>query len=261
MAILLLTPVAVSAAEITVTLPPLAGLVAMLDKQAEVTCLLPAGADPHQFQLTPRKIEAMRQSKLLIRAGMDDGGWPLPPHHARSLNIWPDIAHGWLNPASVGAALPKIAEALTALQPEKSAAIATALKDALAQTVKAEQSWHAALTALKISGVLMQHPAWQGLMQAMDVPVLAVLESTHHGHEHGPHKLEHALAMLNQHPDAWLLADNRHSNRAMDWLAQHAAKTPHRITLDALGACGLPWPDLMQQNIARLATATEQARP
>jgi len=261
MAVLLLTPVAVSAAEITVTLPPLAGLVTMLDKQAEVMCLLPAGADPHHFQLTPRKIEAMRQSKLLIRAGMDDGGWPLPPHHARSLNLWPDIAHGWLNPVSVRAALPMIAEALITLHPEKSAAIATALNDALAQTANIEQSWHVALAALKTSGVLMQHPAWRGMMHTMGVPVLAVLESARHGHEYGPHKLEHALATLNQHPDAWLLADTRHSTRAIDWLAHHAAKAPRRITLEALGACGLPWTDLMQQNMARLATVAEQVQP
>jgi len=257
-AMLLFVPLSLSAAEIAVTLPPLAGLVTMLDKQAKVMCLLPVGADPHHFQLTPRKIEAMRQSKLLIRAPFDDGGWPLPPNHARSLKLWSGISHGWLNPEFVRAALPAIAEALITLHPEKAAAIAAAQDKALAQTNTIEQSWRIALAALKASGVLMQHPAWQGLMQSMDVPVLAVLESAHHGHEYGPHKLEHALATLNQHPDAWLLADNRHNNRALEWLAEHASQAPHKITLDALGTCGLPWSDLMQQNIARI---TEQIQP
>jgi len=254
----LMVPTMLTAAEITVTLPPLAGLVVMLDKQAQVQCLLPAGADPHHFQLRPRKIEAMRRSKLLIRVPFDDGGWPLPPHNAHSLKLWPNIAHGWLNPASVRTALPAIAQALTRLHPEKATAIASALDKALAQTVKIEQSWRAALAALQASGVLMQHPAWQGLMQSMDVPVLAVLESARHGQEYGPHKLEQALATLNQHPGAWLLAVRSHSNRALDWLAEHANQVPHRITLDALGTCGLPWPDLMQQNIDRI---TGQRQP
>jgi len=257
MVMLILLPFSVSAAEIAVTLPPLAGLVAMLDKQAEVMCLLPAGADPHHFQLTPRKIEAMRHSTLLIRAPFDDGGWPLPPNHARSLKLWSGISHGWLNPESVRTALPVIAGALTTLHPEKAVAIASALDKALAQTSTIEQLWRAALASVKVSGVLMQHPAWQHLMQAMDVPVLAVLESAHHGHEYGPHQLEHALSTLNQHPNAWLLGDGGHNNRALDWLAQHASQTPHRVTLNALGACGLPWPALMQQNIARISALAQ----
>ncbi len=252
-AAMLLVPLSVVAAEITVTLPPLAGLVRMLDKQADVACLLPAGADPHHFQLTPRKIEALRKSRLLIRAAFDDGGWPLPASHANTLALWPDIAHGWLNPESVRAVLPLIAAELTKLHPEHADAIATALKHAVAQTEKTEQAWHVALDGLKKSGVLMQHPAWQGLMQQIGVPVLAVLESAQHGHEFGPHKLEHALATLNQHPDAWLLGDSGHSNRALDWLAQHADQPPHRVTLNALGSCGMAWSTLMQQNISRIA--------
>jgi len=252
-AIFLLLPVSVAAAEISVTLPPLAGLVKMLDKQADVMCLLPAGADPHHFQLTPRKIEAVGKSRLLIRASFDDGGWPLPASHANTLSLWPGVAHGWLSPESVRIALPLIAAELTKLHPEHADAIATSLKHALAQTETIEQSWRLTLASVKKSGVLMQHPAWQGLMKSMGVPVLAVLESAQHGHEHGPHKLEHALSTLNQHPGAWLLADSGHSNRALDWLAQHASKPVHRITLNALGACGMPWTELMQHNIERIS--------
>jgi len=225
----------------------------MLDKQAEVMCLLPAGADPHHFQLTPRKIESLRKSQLLIRASFDDGGWHLPVSSIHTLNLWPDNDHEWLSPESVRLALPQIAEALTKLHPDHADAIALSLSHALAQTVAIERSWHTTLEPLKKPGVLMQHPAWQGLMQSMGVTVQAVLESARHGHEHGPHKLEHALATLNQHPDAWLLADSGHSNRALDWLAKHAGKAPRMVTLNALGTCGMAWTDLMQQNIDRIS--------
>lgn len=251
-AMLLIVPCSVSANGIAVTLPPLAGLVSMLDSTTPVLCLLPAGADPHHFQLTPRKIEALKRTQLLIRASFDDGGWPLPPSHSRAVDVWPDTAHGWLNPKAVRIALPVIAEALTRLYPDRRTVISAALQTALEQTYTIEESWQLALSTAKISVVLMQHPAWQGLMQSMGVPVFAVLESAHHGHEHGPHKLEHALNILNSHPDAWLLADRSHSNLALDWLARHATHQPHRISLDALGDCGLSWPQLMRQNIAQL---------
>ena len=251
-ALILLMPMTASAAEIAVTLPPLAGLVAMLEPQAEVACLLPAGADPHHFQLSPRKVEALQRSKLLIRAGADDAGWPLLPERARTLQLWPDTDHGWLNPPSVREALPLIAKALIRLHPKKRKSIDSALIKALQQTQDVEQAWRQALSGLGSAGVLMQHPSWRRLMQHMGVTVLAVLESRHHGHEMGPHKLESALTTLNRHPDAWLLDDAGHSNRALDWLAGHAVRPPHRITLDALGRCGLAWRELMQMNIDRI---------
>jgi len=248
-AMLLSTPSVATAAEISVTLPPLAGLIHMLDNKAEVLCLLANGSDPHHFQLTPRKIEATQKTALLIRASRDDAGWPLPPHHMQTLDIWPDIDHGWLNPTAVRLALPRIAKVLSELNPARSATIKAALSDALKKTSDIEAAWRAALEPVQKSGVLMQHPAWQRLMRAMDVPVLKVLESGHHGHEHGPRQLEHALATLNAHPDAWIIANHAHSNRALDWLQSHAEHQPTRITLNALGTCAQSWPALMQQNI------------
>jgi zinc transport system substrate-binding protein len=246
------SPKYVLGAEVAVTLPPLAGLVSMLDDQTESFCLLPGGADPHHFQLQPRSIESLHQSRLLIRASFDDGGWPLPAHHANTLDLWPDMDHGWLSPTAVRKALPRIADALMALYPERSDDIALRLKQALVQTFFIESDWQTALMPVKKSGVMMQHPAWQRLMNEMNIPVLAVLESGRHGHQHGPHLLEDALAKLNKNPDTWLFADIGHSQRALDWLALHAKPTPHRITLDALGQCGMSWVELMRANLNRI---------
>jgi len=239
------------AAEIAVTLPPLAGLVAMLDQKVDVLCLLSNGSDPHHFQLSPRKIEALRQTRLLIRASRDDGGWPLPPHHAHSLDVWPALDHGWLNPATVREVLPRIATALIALHPERQQHIEAALSKALAATHQLEDEWRQSLQAAQQDGVLMQHPAWRRLMLAMHVPVLDVLESGQHGHEFGPHKLEHALVALHAHQGAWLIAGQGHSNRALDWLDEHAKISAKRVTLDALGTCTQTWPQLMQENLKR----------
>ena len=251
--LLIIAPKLALGSEIAVTLPPLAGLVAMLDSKAEPFCLLAPGTDPHHFQLQPRTIESLRQSRLLIRALRDDQSWPLPPEHANSLALWPNTDHGWLSPAAVREALPQIAEVLIALHPERGDAIRMALAEALAQADAVAAAWREALAPLRRSGVIMQHPAWQRLMQEMEVPVLTVLESGAHGHEHGPHLLEDALADLNRHPEAWLLGNEGHSQRSLEWLANHATSAPRRVTLDPLGSCGVPWPEFMRSNLERIS--------
>ena len=241
-------------AEIITTLPPLAGLIGLLDEQVHADCLLTAGADPHHTRLSPRQAEALRHTRLLVRASRDDGHWTRLEAAADILDLWPDVSHAWLNPHRVKSALPRLAAAMQRLYPSRREAIAGALKRAESETDHWWEQWQKTLQAFRSDGVIMQHGAWWGMMDAAGVPVLAVLESKHHGREHGPHMLEHALETLRQHPHALLLGDMHHNNRALEWLAEH---TNHRIIyLDALGTCDMPWPALMQSNLQRLQDAT-----
>lgn len=242
------------ATTVAVTLPPLAGLVSMLDEQADLFCLLPAGADPHHFQMQPRTVERLRQSDLFIRASRDDGGWPLLVAQAGMLDLWPERDHGWVSPAEVRRVLPIIAQALISRDPDSEPRIKTNLVRALAQVTVIEGQWREALLPARKAGVIMQHPAWRRLLDEMRVPVLAVLESGHHGHEYGPHMLEGALTTIHQHPGVWLLADVGHDSKALDWLAVRADVAAHRVRLDVLGQCGVPWTTLMQENMAHLPT-------
>ena len=246
---LLCQPV-VAYAEITVTLPPLAGLVTMLDKDARVSCLLPENADPHHFSLTPRQASRMQKADLLIRASRDDGGWKLHTS-APILDLWPDVDHAWLQPEKVIHALPKLAKHLQLLHPERHESIAQALKDALKTSRKIQQDWQEALAPVKSKGIIMQHPAWHSLAENMGIPVWMVMESHRHGQEMGPKKLEQAMQLLKMHPGVQLWGNKRHSNRALNWLAKHgSSQTP--VLLDPLGDCNTGWSQLMQQNISRL---------
>ncbi len=246
--------------EIAVTMPPLNGLIAMLDPAASSICLLRSGADPHHFQLQPRTIEALNQSRLLVRTSLDDGGWPISPRHKNTLDLWPQASHAWLSPARVKSVLPKLAEALKQLNPARTSAIEQHLLTAHTRVSVIEQQWHETLADCE--GVIMQHPSWLPLMHDLQVPVLAILESEHHGHESGPKQLEQALKILNQHPNTWLLTDTAHSSRQIDWLARHAKKQPRRITLDALGRCGESWDSLMQRNLELIrGPATGEQQP
>jgi len=248
---LLVMPLPLQAAEIMTTLPPLAGLVQMLQPDAETGCLLPANADPHHFQLSPRQTEQLRSASLLLRASRDDGGWPQLPTQGTTLDLWPEIDHGWLSPAAVRDLLPRLAKVLAANADAANAEkIRSRLPQALAEVAAIDAAWREILAPLREKGAIVQHPAWQRLLNEYGVPVHAALEAHQHGHESGPHILEHALETLEAHPDAWLLGDTRHSNRSLEWLARRSGKQVHY--LDPLGQCGTSWPALMQQNIERL---------
>jgi ABC-type Zn uptake system ZnuABC Zn-binding protein ZnuA len=117
--------------------------------------------------------------------------------------------------------------------------------------------WYKALEAFHERGVIMQHNAWQPVLDAYKVPVWAVLESQHHDENIRPHQLEKALEQLHTHPDALLWGNRRHANRALEWLHQHQ-QSGHAtlVYFDPLGDCGATWLQLMQANLDLLEKAS-----
>jgi zinc transport system substrate-binding protein len=248
---MLLTPT-LSWAGIVVTLPPLGGLVRMLDDQAGITVLLPPTADPHHFQMSPKASESLQQATLFIRSSSVDGGWSGLESTATTLDLWPKLRHGWTRPDLVRAALPRLAEALEHVDPAHAASIRNRLPAAIAKTRRIEAEWRQALAPLRRGGVIMQHPSWQPLCELMGVPVLAVMESDRHGQEFGPRDLDRALQIVDAHPGVVLIAEARHDNRALDWIARHSRHPLRRITLDAIGTNTMSWDELMRADLARI---------
>lgn len=239
-------------ADIAVTLPPLAGLVIMLDANAEVFCLLPANADPHHVQLAPRRIERLHQAQLLVRASRDDSAWHGLGGARQVLDLWPDHDHAWLDPERVRAALPRLAAALARAAPQRRHVIQAQLERALAVCNRLERQLRQALAAYEDAGVILQHAAWRRPLLRRGVPVLAVLEPQQHGREQRPRALEQALAIVRNHAGVKLWGDVKSANRALKWLATRAPDHDP-ILLDAVGECGLPWQELMQRNIAAMS--------
>jgi zinc transport system substrate-binding protein len=239
------------AAEIIATIPPLAAVVQMLNDEP-ISCLLPPGSDPHHFQLSPRQVEKLNKAGLLIRSSKGDHGWMQIPADTPVIDIWPKQDHAWLNPDNLLAALPRIAEQLISLFPDQKTVIEANLKRSMDDVSRIRSELSKALSTLQSSGVMMQHPSWRSVFDTYEIPVLLVLESQRHGHEHGPRHLENALNTLEKYPDAVLIGDVRHSNRSLEWLASHS-NNKKIIFLDALGSCGDSWATLMQQNISRIS--------
>ena len=240
-----------------VTLPPLSGLVTWLAPSAKVQCLLPNNADPHHFQLTPRQVSQLQQTTLLIRSPRDDKFWSSFQTPAPTLALWPSSKHihhepnhAWLNPQAVMQALPLLADKLKLTYPTQTSLIQK-------QSKMVWETWQTLVEKydLKQRGIMMQHPSWQGLFQALGVPIRGILETAQHGQEYGPRKLEKALATLQQYPDTVLIGDAKHSNRALEWLQKHSSHT--LVKLDAIGKCNTPWMQLMQYNLDALDKALQ----
>ena len=248
---------------IVTTIPPLSALVTWLAPHASVDCLLPANADPHRVQLSPKQVEQLKTASLLLRSSRDDGHWAQLRTQGTTLDLWPSTAshpheaheheqnnHAWLNPQEVAQILPQLAQALIRLYPQQQAAIEQRTQAAIHSTQIIFQEWQQQTQKMDLQhrGVLMQHPAWLNFFHALNIPVWQVLESGNHGQEQGPRVLDQALHAVQQHPNSLLIGEQRHSNRALDWLHQHHPESPF-ITLDALGSPDMSWTTLMRHNL------------
>ncbi|PCI00298.1 MAG: manganese-binding protein [Zetaproteobacteria bacterium] len=254
---------------VLVTLPPLSGLVLLLAPNTNVQCLLPNNADPHHFQLTPKQVDSLQQTSLLIRSPRDDQSWAMLQADVPSFSLWEghhekqqihrhhhNETHAWLNPKRVASELPHLVEALIQSRLVSEQDIQAQLKPSQQQAQNIWQQWERLVITynLKQRGIMMQHPSWQGLFEALGVPIRGVLESAQHGQEYGPRKLEKALKVLKENPQTLLIADSNHSNRALTWLQKHSGNTI--ILLDALGTCGETWQSFMQRNLKAFSKIT-----
>jgi len=171
---------------------------------------------------------------------------------ARQLDLWPKKDHAWLLPSEVKRILPLLAKKLQEIAPGRRQSIAHSLKQALHLCDEMETAWTRALAPIRESGIIMQHPAWRRLCEHFNVRVWAVLEPRQQGSIR-PRQLEHALHLIKTRPDIRLWGDIRHSNRGLAWLSRHGHNKPP-LQLDALGTCGMAWVQLMQDNLARIAS-------
>ncbi len=75
-AVFLLAVMPVYSAQITVSIPPLAGIVApLLDEGDELHVLLKPGVSPHGFQLKPSHLKMLHESDLVISVGTPVDAW------------------------------------------------------------------------------------------------------------------------------------------------------------------------------------------
>ena len=238
--LLLLLP-ATSMAEIMATLPPLASIVHLLDKDKHVQCILGNNSDPHHTSISPQTFEKIKKATVL-RTSEDQRWKHLSPKV--SLILWHQAPHAWLEPEKVYHILPKLVQTL---QLGKDTLI-----HAQNQIITIQKRLQKALEPLKKHGVIMQHGAWKAVFEHYGVTVHLVLEQGHqHGQSVSPRRLQKALTFMKQNPKVWLIADQQHDTDSLRWL-QNKRPDSTLLILDTLGDCYMSWQELMKKNIQRI---------
>jgi len=242
----------IARAEIAVTLPPLAGIVHLLEPDIAVFCLLPANADPHHFSVTPRVIDRLRRSDILIRASRDDRGWLGLGSSPPQIDLWPNRDHAWLQPKWLIGILPLLAAKLQSLNPEQKDAIDSSLPRIIDNIKALDRDIFQILEPVRKDGVILQYGSWRHFCEHYDIPVLAIANPRHMKGSLRPKQLERLLTTLRRHPDARLWGDRGKTNSALKWLA---GRVKHKSVtlLDPLGSCNSAWPQLMRNNTDRMS--------
>jgi len=244
----------IARAEVAVTLPPLAGIVRLLAPDTAVFCLLPANADPHHFSVTPRRIERLRHSDILIRASRDDRGWLGLDSGLSQIDLWPDRDHAWLQPEWLLATLPLLAKKLQSLHPGQKDAIAASLSRVILDINAMDRDIFKTLEPVRRDGVILQHASWRHFCEHYGIPVLAIANPRHIEGSLRPKQLERLLTTLRRHPGARLWGDRGKTNSALKWLAERVKHKPITL-LDPLGNCNGAWPQLIRDNVTRMVNS------
>ena len=151
----------------------------LVEEEARVEVLLPAGASPHTFEVTPKQMQGMQGAKLfvMIGGGLDEwvarlpeaaGGQPLVIRLSEGIPLLADDhdhgsgnPHIWLDPVLVrDRILPALQGALKETLPQMTGGIeerTRALSDSLTAL---DEEIRAALAPLRQRAFVSTHPAW-----------------------------------------------------------------------------------------------------
>ncbi|MCF6254665.1 MAG: zinc ABC transporter substrate-binding protein [Thiomicrorhabdus sp.] len=184
---------------VTVSIPPLAGIIApLLGEDDQLNVLLKTGVSPHGFQLRPSHLKAIQNSDLVVSVGssvdywinnsvesmskrsirmMDVAGVKVLP--LRAAGLWTDQGHAghqheghydvhqtadghiWLSVDNAKALVRTVSQQLQGLSPEQANVIEQRTKAWLARIAQADEEVNQLLTPVKQQPYLVLHDAFQ----------------------------------------------------------------------------------------------------
>jgi zinc transport system substrate-binding protein len=227
--------------------------------RARVEVMLPAGASPESFEVTPRQVQTFQDASLfvMIGGGLDDWLAGVPATSERSpvvLRLTDGIEllaqehghlgeegsgnpHIWLDPVLVrDRILPRLADALAALVPsarEEINARSAALADSLT-AVDAEI--RAALAPLSHRAFVATHPSWSYFAARYALEEVGVIH-THPGDDPSSRELARLLEDSRRHGIRCVFVEPQIGETAARALATELGVTS--CMLDPLGGPGI----------------------
>ena len=168
---------------------PVYDIVQRVAGNAQLTYVVPAGANPHTFQPAPETVKKLQNVSLFLGVHPDFDGWVerflpegcsvhyfLPEGEVENPHVWlslkggKEIAH-------------RVSEVLGERFPEKRQELTTRLADFEGEIERAQGGIDRLFAEVKNPRFIQWHPAWDRFARAHGLEIIGTIE---HGHGHEP---------------------------------------------------------------------------
>lgn len=216
--------------------------------EAKVVTILPAGADPHTFELTPQAVKELEDARIIfmIGHGLDDWvraiGESLPKAKMFTVDSGIDLGkfgaedpHYWLSIANAKIIANNIAHALAELEPGKKDQFQSNLDRYIRQLDETDRSIRKMLSNLSARKIITFHDGWRYFARDYGLEVVGNVESSQ-GSEPTPKRLTHLADVVREQKIKVLFSEPAVSKMEAESLAQDLHLRLYE--LDSMGGSG-----------------------
>jgi zinc transport system substrate-binding protein len=259
-----------------VSIQPLADLTKKIGgSKVEVFTIVPPGANPHTFELTPGIMKKMARTDLLVFNGIGLEFWlanvmdalkgKKAVFTAQGLDILQGdeehYAHGnphvWLDPQNAEYQAKRIFAALADVDPANRAYYETQTAILLKELEVLDSDIQQEVSTWKQKRFVCFHPSWEYFARRYGLVQAAVIEK-HPGQEQSPKDIADLIATVKEIGTRAIFAEAQFPTHTAEVIANESGIRV--IMLDPLGA--LPqtgsYVDLMRYNVAQMAKAMRE---
>ncbi len=200
--------------------------------EAKVVTILPAGANPHTFELAPQAIKELEGARIIfvIGHGFDDWiktiGESLPKAKIFTVDsginlvkLGSEDPHYWLSIANVKIIAKNIARALSELEPEKKDRYEGNLLRYLGQLDETDRSIRRMLSNLPVRKIITFHDGWRYFARDYGLEVVGSVEPSQ-GSEPTPKRLTHLADVIREQKIKVLFSEPAVSKTVAESLAK-----------------------------------------
>jgi zinc transport system substrate-binding protein len=269
-------PAAVPPVRVVASIHPISALTREVGgDRVEVSTIIPPGADPHHFELTPGKARALHEAEVIMLIGGHFDEWILP-HAGERESVHMVITfnraftdslipledtfnpHFWLDPMFAREMVRMIAVALCTVDLGNCEYYMARAAEVIAELDEMRIAGRDRLAASGLKAFVSLHPAWTYFARRFGLSEVATLETSHEAEPSARHVAE-VIAKMTSDGVSFVVAEEFSGLDLARSVAQEAGAK--LILLDPLGDEDKPgrntYLDLINHNIAVIETNTE----
>lgn len=241
-----------------------------------VTTLIPPGASEHTWEPAPRDVARLGDVRLFLRVGAGFEPWSgrlvdAAASGARIIDASEGVdllddtdepghahanPHFWLDPVSMRPCLPRLAEALAAIDPAGGADYRRRAGQTQAELDALDREIQARTARFSSRGIVTFHSAWDYFARRYGLTIVASIENFP-GREPGPRRVAEIVDLVRREQVRAVFAEPQSSAKAAEAIAAECG-VPVRV-LDPLGGEGIAgrgdYFSLMRYNVGVLEEA------